>query len=168
MEWFEREFKFGLPIGMLPFYMERLEGTCARIQAKVKNVPEEMLSYKLNGKWSVKENIGHLADVDEIAMKRIGEIISSISPMSSAVIQPQKEYNKQAILKVIEHFMENRTSNLNAYRALDANELEKKSVHPRLKVSMTPVDLAWFDAEHDDHHLVRIGEIISVLLPKTN
>ncbi len=29
---------------------------------------------------------------------------------------------------------------------------------------MTPVDLAWFDAEHDDHHLVRMGEILSVLL----
>ena len=28
---------------------------------------------------------------------------------------------------------------------------------------MTPVDLAWFDAEHDDHHLVRMNEIISVL-----
>ena len=25
---------------------------------------------------------------------------------------------------------------------------------------MTPVDLAWFDAEHDDHHLVKINEII--------
>jgi hypothetical protein len=25
---------------------------------------------------------------------------------------------------------------------------------------MTPVDLAFFDAEHDDHHLVRIGEIL--------
>jgi hypothetical protein len=26
---------------------------------------------------------------------------------------------------------------------------------------MTPVDLAWFDAEHDDHHLVKINEILA-------
>ncbi len=28
---------------------------------------------------------------------------------------------------------------------------------------MTPVDLAWFDAAHDDHHLVKINEIIFTL-----
>jgi hypothetical protein len=36
-------------------------------------------------------------------------------------------------------------------------------MHPRLKVPMTPVDLAWFDAEHDDHHLVKINFIIETL-----
>jgi hypothetical protein len=42
----------------------------------------------------------------------------------------------------------------------------KSSIHPRLKVPMTPVDLAMFDAEHDDHHLLRISEIISLLTKK--
>jgi len=46
---------------------------------------------------------------------------------------------------------------------LSVDELAKSSIHPRLKVNMTPVDLAWFDAEHDDHHLMRISEIISLL-----
>jgi hypothetical protein len=36
LPWFERNLKFGLPKEMLPFYLERLEGTIARIQAKVK------------------------------------------------------------------------------------------------------------------------------------
>jgi len=34
------------------------------------------------------------------------------------------------------------------------------ATHPRLKVKMTPVDLAFFDAEHDDHHLLKISDII--------
>jgi hypothetical protein len=46
---------------------------------------------------------------------------------------------------------------------LSKEELSKASLHPRLKVMMTPVDLALFDAEHDDHHLVTISEIISRL-----
>jgi hypothetical protein len=25
------------------------------------------------------------------------------------------------------------------------------------------VDLAWFEAEHDDHHLVRISEILNAI-----
>lgn len=33
-------------------------------------------------------------------------------------------------------------------------------LHPRLKTQMTLVDLAWFDAEHDDHHLLRIQNLI--------
>jgi len=49
---------------------------------------------------------------------------------------------------------------------LSVDDLERSSLHPRLMVRMTPVDLAWFDAEHDDHHLVRMDEILSVLLKK--
>jgi hypothetical protein len=62
LEWFERKFTFGLPAGMLPFYLERLQGTISRIESKVKGVSDEILSQKLDNKWSVKQNIGHLAE----------------------------------------------------------------------------------------------------------
>ena len=32
--------------------------------------------------------------------------------------------------------------------------------HPRLKKEMRVLDLAFFIAEHDDHHLARISELI--------
>lgn len=163
LNWLERNFEFGLPLTMLPFYLERLQGTSARIEMKVKDIREEILSTKLDGKWSIKENIGHLADVDEIANKRIGEMLSGISPMTPAVIQPQKDYNKKNIAEVVRHFDKNRKKNLDRYKSLSDDDLKKFSLHPRLKVNMTPVDLAFFDAEHDDHHLVRISEIISAL-----
>jgi hypothetical protein len=162
-EWFQRQFIFGLPPGMLPFYLERLEGTLSRIERKVSGITEDVLSNKLNGKWSIKENIAHLAEVDEIALKRIDEMIAGISPMSPAVIQPGRDYNAQSIKEVVLFFKDNRTKNLHRYKALKTDELKKSSLHPRLKLQMTPVDLAWFDAEHDDHHLVRINEIIASL-----
>ena len=160
LEWFEREFKFGLPAGMLPFFIERLKGTISRLESKVIGVPEEILSNQLDGKWSVKQNIGHLAEVDEIANKRIDEMISGIPMMSPAVFEPQKDYNEQSVHEVVAFFLRNRTKNLNRYNTLSPDDLGKSSLHPRLKVQMTPVDLAWFDAEHDDHHLVRMNEII--------
>jgi len=163
LSWFERVFKFGLPIGMLPFYIERLEGTSARIESKIKGISEEILSRRLDNKWSIKENIGHLAEVDEIALKRIGEIISGVSPMSRAVFEPQP-YHEWPINKVFKFFHETRLQNIKRYSDLKAEDLEKSSLHPRLNLMMTPVDLAWFDAEHDDHHLVRINEILSHLL----
>ena len=163
LQWFERKFTFGMPIGMLPFYLERLRGTSARIEEKVKNISDDALSNKLDGKWSVKENIGHLAEVDEIALKRIDEMINGISPMSPAVFEPKQDYNRQSLNEVLTYFRINRSKNLERYQQLSEEELSKASLHPRLKVMMTPVDLALFDAEHDDHHLVTIGEILSRL-----
>jgi hypothetical protein len=160
LSWFDRVFKFGLPVGMLPFYIERLEGTAARIENKVKGISEETLSNRLDNKWSIKENIGHLAEVDEVALKRIGEILSGVSPMSRAVFEP-KPYHEWPVNKVIKFFYETRTQNIRHYRDLRPEDLGKSSLHPRLNLMMTPVDLAWFDAEHDDHHLVRINEILS-------
>ena len=163
IEWFERKFTFGLPAGMLPFYVERLQGTAGRIEWKVQGVDEEKLSFKLDNKWSIKQNIGHLAEVDEIANKRIGEMVRGISPMSPAVFEPRGDYNEQSLQDVLGFLQRNRDQNIKLYNALTDADLGKSSLHPRLKVQMTPVDLAWFDAEHDDHHLVRITEILSVL-----
>jgi hypothetical protein len=162
-EWFERKFVFGLPSGMLPFYLERLEGTIARIEKKTSGIPEEVLSFKADGKWSIKQNIGHLAEVDEIALKRIDEMVQGITPMSPAVFEPRLDYNAHPLSAVIKYFRENRIKNLKKYKSIQESDLLRSSLHPRLKVEMTPVDLAWFDAEHDDHHLVRINEIISIL-----
>jgi hypothetical protein len=162
LKWFERTFQFGLPAGMLPFYIERLEGTIARIQNKVKDVPEEILSNRLDNTWSVKENIGHLAEVDEVAFKRITEMITGATVLSPAVFEP-KPYDRWPITDVVNFFLETRSRSVIRYRELKPDELGKASQHPRLKVMMTPVDLAWFDAEHDDHHLVRITEILTEL-----
>ena len=163
LEWFERKFTFGLPAGMLPFYLERLQGTISRLESKIKGVSDEILSHKLDNKWSVKQNIGHLAEVDEISTKRIGEMIQGISPLSPAIFEPRGDYNEQTVDEVIGYFRNARHANVKRYSELSVDELAKSSIHPRLKVNMTPVDLAWFDAEHDDHHLMRISEIISLL-----
>jgi hypothetical protein len=47
--WFERELIFGKSPELLPYFLERLEGTIARIEAKVKDIPDTVLSQKLNG-----------------------------------------------------------------------------------------------------------------------
>jgi hypothetical protein len=159
LPWFERSLTFGYPAEMLPFFLERLHGTAIRIQVKVEGVSDNILSEKLNGKWSVKQHIGHLAEVDEIANKRLNEMVKGISPMSPAVFEPQ-DYNPWPIENVIESFKTTRLKNIEKYKTLSTADLQRSSLHPRLQKQMTPVDLAWFDAEHDDHHLVKISEIL--------
>ena len=160
--WFERKLTFGQQKEMLPFFLERLDGTLARIEKKVKGIDEKILSTKLNDKWSVKQHIGHLAEVDEIANSRIDEMLAGVLTLSPAVFEP-KDYSTWPIQKVLEYFQKTRTQNILRYNEVAEQDLVKSSVHPRLKVPMTPVDLAWFDAEHDDHHLVKISEIIFTL-----
>jgi hypothetical protein len=163
--WFERQFTFGLPAGMLPFYLERLKGTMIRLEEKVKGYSEDTLSTRFNTKWSVKQNIGHLAEVDQIANRRIDEIVSGVSTLSPAVFEPGGDYNRQPIGQILAVFSDHRKKNIAKYSSLVEADLDKSSLHPRLKVQLTPVDLAWFDAEHDDHHLVTINELLKVLAP---
>jgi len=162
--WTERSFNFELPNGMLPFYLERLTGTIVRLETKFKNVAEEVLSNKLDGKWSVKQNIGHLSEVDDVSLIRIDEILRGISPISSAVFETKKDYNTMTLDVVLKYFTESRVKNIERLKALTDEELQKSSLHPRLQVQVSPIGLAWFHAEHDDHHIVRMNEIISTLL----
>jgi hypothetical protein len=158
--WFDRKFTFGLPPEMLPLLLERLEGTAVRIIHKVKGVNEKILSEKYDGKWSVKQNIGHLAEVDQVNNRRIDEILQGAEIFSPAVFEPQ-DYNPWPINEVLNFFEKTRQSNIRKYAALKPEEKLRASIHPRLKVKMSPVDLAYFDAEHDDHHLLKISDIIN-------
>lgn len=162
LKWFEREFKFGLPPGMLPFFLERLTYTSLRLEQKVEGMSDQKLSEKKDGKWSVKQNIGHLAEVDEIALKRIDEMLSGKPVLSPAVFEPKQDYNKMQVDDVINFFKKSREANLKVYNSLSDTDLAKTSLHPRLKIMMNPVDLAMFDAEHDDHHLVTINQILGL------
>src|SRR5687768_10913006 len=132
LQWFERKFSFNAPVGMLPFYLERLEGTVVRIENKTKAASEEQLSLRWHNKWSVKENIGHLAEVDEVGLKRIDEMIMGTSPMSPAVFEP-KPYHEWELNKVIAYFRMTRMKNLQRYKSLQFDDLNKAALHPRLK-----------------------------------
>jgi hypothetical protein len=43
---------------------------------------------------------------------------------------------------------------------LDASLFARTIPHPRLKTPMRLVDHLYFAAEHDDHHLARIWELV--------
>ena len=161
MLWFERKFTFGHLPAMLPYMLERLDGTIVRIQEKVSGISDAHLALLLDGKWSVKQNVGHLLEVDQISGKRIGEITNGSAVLTRADVQPEGDYNEMGMAWILDRFAAGRRANIARFRALSEPALRMTSLHPRLKVPMNPVDLAWFDAEHDDHHLFRISTILT-------
>lgn len=146
---------------MLPYMTERLEGAIVRLRSKTEGVDESVLTYNLENKWSIKQNIGHLIDVDVISRKRVAEIVSRAPFLSRADIETQDDYNGMPMWVILDRFNAARRANIDCLLSLSEHELKMTAVHPRLNVPMNAVDLAWFDAEHDDHHLVRISTILT-------
>ncbi len=64
---------------------------------------------------------------------------------------------------LIKEFDKERENFIKHLLLLDELTSQFISLHPRLKAFMRPVDMAYFTAEHDDHHLASIRIILSHL-----
>jgi hypothetical protein len=71
------------------------------------------------------------------------------------------EHNKAPAASVLSEFRSRRAKLVARLDSLDAADLRVTSLHPRLLQPMTVVDLAFFVAEHDDHHLATVSRLIA-------
>ena len=74
--WIERTFEFNFPVGMFPVILERLRGTIPQLESLVQNIPEDSLSKRPGNAWSIKEQVGHLCDLEDLWMGRIEDFLS--------------------------------------------------------------------------------------------
>lgn len=165
IKWFDRKFNFSFEQNIFPSIIERLEGTPVRLKTKIKQIPSNLLENKHNRKWSIKENIGHLIDLEPIWQKRLDDIIENREYLSSADLDNKKtdsaKHNKTDINELLKQFQEIRQITLKKLSELEEQDVYKTALHPRLKKPMRTMDLFLFVADHDDHHLARITEIKS-------
>src|SRR4051812_17495720 len=73
-KWFDRSFNFENEQNIFPTIIERLSGTPIRLEEKVKYLSEDMLVFPLNNTWTIKENIGHLIDLEPLWQERFDDI----------------------------------------------------------------------------------------------
>lgn len=163
--WIERIFNFDFPAAKWPDLLERVRGTPARIEERVRGLSESILTRRLNDQgWSINENIGHLLDLGFLPKRRIEQIIAGESTLIAADMSNQAthkaNHNATSILKLLADFRADRADLVSIFERLDERDWEKSAMHARLKTPMRIVDIAFFDAEHDDYHLGRIGELI--------
>jgi len=163
IKWFERKFDFSFEQNVFPSIIERLEGTSIRLKAKIEQIPSDLIEIKQDGKWSIKENIGHLIDLEPIWQQRLADIMGNKEYLSSADLENNKtdfaQHNKTDLNDLFEQFKEIRELTLSRLVKLEERDIYKTALHPRIKKPMRIMDLFLFDAEHDDHHLSRISEI---------
>lgn len=162
--WINRKFDFPTKGNILPAIIERLEGTPLRLAAKVQDLPAEVLLQKPGGRWSLKEHIGHLSDLEPLWMGRLEEILSGVGTMRPADMSNQKtneaRHNEWPIATLLHDFNAARQKMVLRLRGLPEPAAFSTALHPRLQKPMRVMDLFQFVAEHDDHHLARMTELL--------
>ena len=162
--WFERKFEGGYPVALLPNLLARLRGTPARLEDVLRGRSAEALIAHDDGKWSAQEQAGHLLVMEPLWLARMENFVTGGEQLAVADLQNRKtfeaEFNSRDLAEVLREFREERDKLLARVGELDAGVFTKTLIHPRLKTPMSLADFLVFVAEHDDHHLARIWELL--------
>jgi len=164
MAWTDRVFTFDQPVGAFPALLERLRGTPVRAEELIAGVPEETLAARLNGKWSAKEHLGHLVDLQALDDRRLREFLDRAEVLSPADMGNRKTENSNhrstPIAEILRRLRAGRCELASRLEALTAEEVAITALHPRLERPMRLLDWVYFISEHDDHHLAKARQVI--------
>lgn len=165
LPWIQRSFSFNFPASIFPVIFSRLEGSIFRVHSLLLNADDEACSYNKHG-WSVKEHLGHLYDLEELWWKRLQDFRANREMLTAADMTNAKTtaagHNEKTLEQLLQQFTIERQRLLETVYDFDEAILSLTSVHPRLNQPMRLVDTLFFVAEHDDHHI----SILSNLLRK--
>ena len=164
--WFDRKFELGLGPDVAPELLERLRRTPERLADAVRGLPLEILTQRPEGKWSIQENAGHLLDLEPLWNQRLDDYDAGAAELRPADLENRKTHeaahNDRAIPEILADFSAVRGRIVDRLARMTPSELARTSLHPRLRQPMSVVDLCFFVAEHDDHHLRTIDELKSL------
>jgi uncharacterized damage-inducible protein DinB len=162
--WFERKFEFSFPVELYPNLCARLRGTPARLEELMRAASGELLVNKPEVKWSAQEHAGHLTDLEPLWLARVEDYESGTSELTTADLRNRKtddaKHNARPLNDILGEFRSEREKLLRRLDDADQSLFDRAIPHPRLKTPMRLVDHLYFVAEHDDHHLARIWELI--------
>ena len=162
--WFERKFTFDLPLARFPNVLERLRGSPARVEERVRSLPPATLTARFHDTWSIQETVGHLCDLEPLWIRRAEQLLEGRSELAVADLTnrgtDEANHNATPLDDLLKRFRSLRLRFVSILDGADGSALERTARHPRLGTPMRLIDIAFFTAEHDDHHLARITELL--------
>ena len=167
LRWFERKFDFSFPLELYPNVQARLLGTPARLEEILRGCsPQVRVKKDDGGKWSAQEHAGHLADLEPLWLARVEDFVGGGTELTVADLQNRRtseaNHNARPLEEVLSGFRAGRMALVNRVKNIEPAMFRRTLVHPRMKVAIRLVDHLYFVAEHDDHHLARILELVGV------
>ena len=162
--WFSRRFNFDLEPWAFPNLIERLRGTPARLDERLRGLDAATLTERLDGKWSIQENAGHLLDLEPLWAARLDDFERGAERLSVADLQnrgtAEANHNASPPDEILAGFRREREAIVRRLEGYDESFIVRSSLHPRLEQSMRVIDHVLFVAEHDDHHLATITALL--------
>lgn len=162
-KWFDRGFAFSFGTDKYAEIYEQLRSAPDRLAAAVAGLSESVLVYKPGGGWSIKEHAGHLSVLEPIWRVRFRDILEEIPMLTRADLTnratTEANFNIRPTASILNDFVAERAETIAFLDNINMLDEHKTSRHPRLQQPMRLIDLAYFVAEHDDHHIARIKEI---------
>ena len=163
--WFERTFEFTFPAEQYPNLCVRLRGTPVRLEEILHAVPHLALRGKPGGKWSAQEHAGHLLDLESLWAARVDDFLTGGDTLTVADLSNRKtdeaNHNARKLEEILGKFRTARLGLVDRLEGFQPPLFVRSMLHPRLKQPMRLVDHLYFVAEHDDHHLAKIWEIVT-------
>lgn len=167
VQWFNRSFDFNSSQNIFPSIIERLSGTPARLEEKFIQIPVDITTIRVDGTWTIRENVGHLTDLEPLWQGRLEDILCGKPELRPTDLQnrmtSEANHNAVPIVELLHDFRQIRKQTVELLLPLTEEQVFKSALHPRLKTPMRTMDLFLFVAEHDDHHLARITELVRLL-----
>ncbi|HYO79941.1 MAG TPA: DinB family protein [Bryobacteraceae bacterium] len=163
--WFGRRFDFEIPSEMLPNVEARLRGTPARLEDLLRDCPQSTLVRKPSGKWSAQEHAGHLYELEGVWLSRVNDYLAGHERLTPADLTnrgtDEANYNGRLLGDIFRDFRYARQALLRRLHQADGSAFSGAIPHPRLGTPMRLIDHLHFVAEHDDHHLAHMWELIT-------
>jgi len=163
-KWFDKKFRFQLSHDDYEAVLSKLGENPEKISHLVLLLPVEILTKKVDNRWSVQENVGHLIDLEELHTCRIDDFITGEKMLRPADLNNRKtdeaNHNSKNIDELLKELKLVRENFINRMKNLDKEILTRSSIHPRLNQPMRPRDMAQFVLKHDEHHIETIKELI--------
>ena len=166
--WFARTFSFALPVEFYPNVIERLRGTPARLEERLTGLSRDVLTRRDGERWSMQEHAGHLLDLEALELARLDDYDAGRAVLTPADLENRKtheaRHNERPLAEILSAFRAERMALVRRFEALGTEGAARTALHPRLNQPMRVLDLAFFTAEHDDHHLAHISELIRLFV----
>ena len=141
----------------------RVRGTPARLEDLIRGLSAERLTHRDGNKWSIQEQAGHMLDLEELGMNRLDDFEAGRAVLTAADMSNQKthaaNHNANSLDNILRAFRRERMAFVARLDSYNQEFIARTALHPRLKQKIRVIDLIFFIAEHDDHHLARIAEL---------
>jgi hypothetical protein len=167
--WFEKSFPSGGDAEDWDALLDRLRSAPSRIRELLDGLPRFALTRRDGPRWSLQEHAGHLWDLEDLHRRRLRDYRAGARELRPAELTNrrtwQAAHNDDEITSILEDFRWERELLVRELDAMTPAERARAPLHPQLGQPMSLVDLMRFVAEHDDHHLELMQDLVTRFAP---